>query len=518
MSVMYRALWTDDSQQDPFAYIDEVRGKFTSWALEDNDADPLPDGATEVQLRMNRTRAITVRTIEAESATEPDQESRSLVGMEAITQDSATDGDARGTVWTTVTRVVTDGSAIHVWVENRVESDDVSVRVTVGRPRMVDDLLTIVGKPHLAGSGLLTEVQPISAELVPVLVELLQSETRALPVIVCTEPAGDHDARWSSWAERIARRAGGIAIVATLDSAAVTAFRRTLGDLAVWGGGVRVYVPGNVLDASDGWRHRYTLGHLMSSREDAMVDRIVYSVAQMSARRRVPDEFLGFTTTAPAEATSSVLVGFVSEEDAERERIHWERLLEEQVAETNSVEQDLAQKIGHLDRLRAALEGQQLHDLFWGTAHDTSSDIPDEVHDTSDAILAAQTYLSDRVVVHDGAPRNLDGIDTCPQAFSWGNKTWRGLRALAAYAEARSSGFKGGFWEWCKEGGPFAWPANSKASFDDRVDQRAKQRQTESVTCSARVDKCRSVGRDHHVEPPQDFRGWRRPRPSRLLL
>jgi hypothetical protein len=74
-----------------------------------------------------------------------------------------------------------------------------------------------------------------------------------------------------------------------------------------------------------------------------MVDRIVYAVAQMSARRRVPEEFLGFTTTAPAKTTPGPLEGFVSEDD-ERERTHWDERLEEQVAETNAAEQELVQK------------------------------------------------------------------------------------------------------------------------------------------------------------------------------
>lgn len=502
MSVLYRALWSDNHQESPSEYLDAARARFSSWALEDGEAGPLPDGDTNVELRMNRTRTITLRTVEGERPVDGDAGTVLLVGFEGVTQDS-TQGDDDGTTWTTVTRAVTDGTSVHVWVENRVESDDLALRVQVGRPRMVDDLLAIPGKPHLAGSGLFTEIQQISAEFVPVLVELLESPTRALPVIVCTEPGGDHDGRWATWAERIARRAGGIATVVTLDSDAVTAFRRALDDLAVWGGGVRVYTPTPVVAAAEGWRHRYTLGHLMASREDAMVDRIVYSVAQMSALRRVPDEFVGFTTTAPAEGVQGKHAGMVSEEDAERDRAHWTGLLEDQVAETNAAEQELAQKIGHLDRIRAALEEKGLHDVFWGTQHAATVDIPDEVHDTSEALLAAQTYLTDHLEVHDDAARDLDGIDTCPQAYSWGNKTWRGFRALAGYAEARSNGFQGTFWDWCKEGGPHAWPANSKhlsMSESDSVQTNKKMSRTRVLPVSKQVDSSGTVTMLSHLK------------------
>lgn len=473
MSVLYRALWSDESQDDPGGFIDKARAKFTAWALDDPEAEPLPDGSAEVSLARDRVRAIEIRSV--------DEEGNVGTGLEGVARDSTTSGDPNGTVWTTVMRVVAMGAGINVWVENQVETEDVALRVKVGRPRMVDDLLTLPGKPHLAGSGLFIDVQPITADQVPVLIEHLQSTTRSLPVIVCSEPGGEHDGRWQIWAQRIARRAGGIASVFTLGAEAVTAFRREIGPLAVWGGGVRTYMPGPVSDPSDGWRHRYILGHLMTSREDSMIDRVVYGVAQASTRRRVSDAFLRFTTAPPA-ATPSTPSQVVSEDEMVRERASWEAALEDQVADTNEAVRELNQKLGHLGRIRAALEEQGLHHLFWGTLHETREDIPDVVQDTSEAVMAAQIYLSDRVVVHDDAARDLDGIDTCPQAYSWGNKAWRGFRALAAYAEARASGFRGSFWDWCREGGPFAWPANSK---------HLSMTESETVQNNEKLSRCR---------------------------
>jgi len=50
MSVLYRALWSDESQVDRDGFIEQARARFTAWALEDSDADPLHDGTTEVAL------------------------------------------------------------------------------------------------------------------------------------------------------------------------------------------------------------------------------------------------------------------------------------------------------------------------------------------------------------------------------------------------------------------------------------------------------------------------------------
>ncbi len=46
----YRALWSEDSQEDPHGYLAEARAKFSHWAMENSDAEPLSavDSTTEV--------------------------------------------------------------------------------------------------------------------------------------------------------------------------------------------------------------------------------------------------------------------------------------------------------------------------------------------------------------------------------------------------------------------------------------------------------------------------------------
>lgn len=497
MSVQYRALWTDESQADPLGYLDVVRRLFSSWAIEDRDAASLPDG-TITHDRPSGTRTISLRTV----GRRPTNAEAALHGIEGVTQDAVTEADGKATTWTTVTRAVTDGSSVQLWVEIRVESDDLSLRVKVGRPRLVDDLLTIPGKPHLGGSGLFIDVLPIQAPHISVLVDTLRSPNRMLPVIVCSEPGGAHDNRWTVWAERIARRAGGIASVVTVDSAAVAAMREELGQLAIWGGGVRVYTPAPLDESSDGWRHRYTLGHLVASREDAMIDRIVYSVAQMSTRRRTDPAFADFTSTAPPVDGGMARpddVGHLSEEQAEAQRLEYE--LERDLAqeEYDALHRELNQALGHLDRMRRTLEEQKLASVFWATQHDAGNDIPDEVQDTDDAILSAQTYLADWLVVHEDAPRELDGINTAPQSVAWGNTTWRGFRALAAFAEARAIGFQGGFFEWCKSGPPLGWPASSK---------KLSMSESETVQNSSKMSAARRLPVSRDVDSSGEVTMW----------
>lgn len=93
---------------------------------------------------------------------------------------------------------------------------------------------------------------------------------------------------------------------------------------------------------------------------------------------------------------------------------------------------------------------------------DNSVDVLAQVHDADEAILMALACLSDWLVIHDEAPRELDGINTAPHATAWGRTVWRGLRALAAFAADRSAGFQGNFYDWCRSGAPNGWPATTK--------------------------------------------------------
>lgn len=449
MSVLYRALWTDATQGDVAQHLDDLKLRCAAWATESAEPGPLPEGKAELSLSLGRRRQIDHRALAEDAGRQ---------GFELVTRDQK-DGEA--TVWATVIRVVADAAGVHSLIENRMESDDLAMRVAVGRPKVVHELLVVPGKPALGSSKILLGAVAIPADGITVLTDILGSPSRALPVIVCSEPGGYHDGTWQTWANRIAARVEGIAAVITLDTEAVTAFREEFGDLAIWGGGIRVYAPTAVTSAADGWRHRYYLRSRIEQATTGTIDRIVYSVAQLSTRRRIPEVFSVFAarSTAPAKT----LDGLLSAEELATEREQLEFALDLEVAERSELEKELAKANGHLARLKDELIHRNLGDILWGTQHEVTASIPDEVQDTSEAVLAAQTYLSRWLALPDSAMREIDDIDTAPTAYAWGNTTWRGLRALAAYAEDRAAGWnKGGFWEWCLEGGPLTWPATTK--------------------------------------------------------
>lgn len=107
--------------------------------------------------------------------------------------------------------------------------------------------------------------------------------------------------------------------------------------------------------------------------------------------------------------------------------------------------------------------------------------------------MAAQIYLSEWLVIPESAIRELDDIDAAPEAYNWGNKTWRGLRALAAYAQDRAGGWdRGGFWDWCASGPLLGWPATSK---------KLSMSESETVQNSDRLSRTRVFDVDRDVDP-----------------
>ena len=451
MSVLYRAVWSVDTSTPEVSLPQFLEG-IARWAQETHDPTPLAEGTTYLKASQRRDREVSVRRVGGEA-------------FEVVVIDRAPAGR---TEWTTVVRVVAEDGQTHCLVELDMSSDDLAQRVKVGRPRVVRELLTVGANPRLGRSRIVNNLAPIPANGTSILTDLLADPARTLPVVVCAEPSGVHGNGWIAAADAIATRVEGIATVVTLDEAGVDLFRHELGQLAVWDGGVRLYVPDVVTAAADGWRHRYYVRSRFEASRDATIDRVVYSLAQLSTRRRIPELFRRFGARVDraintSDDSADGLTGTGGESDFNEARERWEFELELAHDEQSSVERELANATGHLARLKEALVSEGRADLLWGTQHPTGDSIPDEVQDASEAVLAAQVYLSDWLVLPDTAVRDLAGIDSAPEAYNWGNKIWRGLRALAAYAEDRDGGWdRGGFWEWCASGPLLGWPATSK--------------------------------------------------------
>ena len=475
MSLLYRAVWSDASSPDSAATVAKMRSLLTDWAKEEENSGDLVEGASEFEVSQGRHRLVSLKTLSATAF-----------------EFAATDvipGDP--TEWVTLVRIIAVDDVMHALVELSMSSDDLALRVAVGRPKVVHELIGATARPRLGGSRLLQEPLVLPAPEVALLIDLLENPNRSLPIIVCAEPPASRNDGWLRIAASLAARAEGVAIVVTLDAVAVTAFRDALGSLAIWDGGIRVYAPGVVVRDSEGWKHRYYSRARLEVSRQATVNRIVYAVAQLSTRRRMPDAFHAFSDQNDQEAAAENEM--IPRQELISAQKTWEVDVELARDEQSSLERELSSATGHLARLKKALIDHGQTALLWGAEHEEQGAVPDTVQYTSEAVMAAQAYLAEWVALPDSAIRELDDIDTAPEAYNWGNKTWRGLRALAAYAEDRAGGWSnGGFWEWCASGPLLGWPATPK---------KLSMTEGETVQNSVKLSRTRIFEVSDEVEP-----------------
>lgn len=472
MSLLYRAQWRDESAGA--AYVETAAEIFGRWAQHDQGVACLDDGeyVFDKPGEIGAMRLVTVRRYMDDR----------YVGIEMRARDEPPGSTSPRAVWTTVLRVVVADGGVDVLVENAMDSDDPTATIKVGRPRLVDQLLELPGQHRVGGQTITAEPIDVFAERSGYFVDLLRAADRTLPVIVFSEPTEGTDSRWRQRAEQVARRARGIAVVATLDRAAASALRGQIGSLGVWDGAIRTYMPAPLNSEADGWRHRYITRDVVVASAGRVVDRLVSQVAQLSTRRR-PSENFDRLDPAPAGAELAVLRDLADQHAFETELAAEDRA---------TVERELGHALGHLDRIRVALATVGHEELYWRLKDAAAPDvIPDDVQDTTEAFVMAQAHLSAWLVVPDSAERSLDGIDSAPNAGAWGRTAWRGFRALATYARRRSEGFNGNFWVWCEAGEPFAWPATPKKlsmTESETVQSNAKYRDARRFIVDADVD------------------------------
>lgn len=478
MTLIYRSLWSDEvpSGGGVEGYVEQAGRRFAAWARREGqdrrppsevaleaDDTPAPDGRTSLG-----DREVTLFRLDEGN------------GFEGVTVDHADDGN----VWTTRVRLRAQERRVHVVVDNSVEGDDPTAKIAVGRPVVVDLLLDLAAAPRLGSGVVQADVLPVSAEAVPALVEHLRDPARQLPVVVFTDRADTGRPTVRDLAAQVARRSAGVAVVATLDGAAVTAFREQLNDLAVWGGAVRTYMPAPMAGPRDAWRHRFVTVDRFRERPAAAVDRLVAATAALSTRRAVPEVMSVFDTVAgDAEERNAVL------------RVE-KQILEEQVLaaaiDAGDIAEQLTRSMSHLDRLRSSLTDHGMADLFWGTKSTQDLDLPDDVETVTMAFLVAQESLSLWLALPDEALQQVERLDTAPSSRAWGNNVYRGLRALAAYAEQRAAGEPGDFWRWCESSRhPLVWPATTK---------KLAMSESETVTSNPKFMRARMLPVDVAVD------------------
>ncbi len=439
MSVISRIIWAaDDAGLSHSDLLDAARRAIAPWAMEADDVELPHDGAQAFERTGNNPG---LRTVTVREAEEP---CGLLVQVE--------DDDRNGAVWGVQVRLAFVDGKVHGWVDNTLESETIAAPVSLGRPRVVDDLLLVGRKPRMGTSNILSDPEEIPAAAVSVLRDLLADPARGLPVVVVTCPRPGFDSQGKFHATNLAKRLTGLATVVTLDPIAQDTLKAALPDrLAVWGGAIRVYAPGSLVSPA---AHRLYSGDLIRQRG---VDPVINWVTAMSSRRR-PAQSLRLVDQAGRAsqpgATSTEVEELILERDIAREE------LDNEILERAEVEAELNKALLLVRRLRQlGFESRRSDDV--SQAEQEAEEEGDALMTVSEAVSRARGKLAAHLALPEGAERDLDRVDAAPNALAWGNTVWRGLTALAEYAhDVREGAYSGGFWNWCVREG--SWPATPK--------------------------------------------------------
>jgi len=257
----------------------------------------------------------------------------------------------------------------------------------------------------------------------------------------------------------------GVAQVFVLSPTEVEAFKVAIGEeLAVWGGGARLYLPVDVPGGMRPERHRYVPGARAARFEAAAAEIFVDLLAMSVPATPPPREFesvqralSGLNVSDDLEVYAAVAQAEADEKDTTIQEL-WKRLQVEEYSkldleiENEDLTKEINRVVGGFAR-RGGLSG--LVDEL-----DPSFALPDTVATVDEAIENARRLNG--VAIHPDSVRDIEKIETATNATAWANSIWRGFRALDAYASSKGA-VAGGFWEWCVAAPSlWTWPATSK--------------------------------------------------------
>jgi hypothetical protein len=429
VALLYRAIWNDDRPD-----LRQGAGEaFFSWVLE---KDPRTNGrADHSWTPIDDSQAF--RQVAIGGLTETDQ--------------------ATGTEWITTLRVSQGDETSSGWLNIDVErtTDEAFERTEVAAPRLVRALIDAghdqAGNPRIGPVNLSTNALGINSptQVTEELVPLVEDPERRVPLVFFSHDGSEDPGITANRAHMAAEQLAGIARVYLLTNVAQYVFNDELGeDLAVWGGGARMYLPGDL----DPWRHRYVPWYHVKRHPREAGRRFSWMLRNVSPATRLPEQLRHLDSEIRQSEVHS-LKAVVKRRDDEIESLRQElkRMEEEHLdavalAEEAQVESDA--RLQQVVSLSASLNKDD--------AESAEVTLPEKVSTFEEVVELARDHLR-MLSIPEDAPQDIDRLDNAMEGPVWARKAWHGLRALNQYAMSRE---EGGFVSWCQRGHPLAWPTS----------------------------------------------------------
>jgi hypothetical protein len=488
MAILYRAIWTEDRSDLPTVVFDAFRlwvdgksdgqldvpesgkssGQSFTW-----DGHPARGGKkvqhpAEVDVEWTRQgEAVVLRTAFVEHKPDGSRWATTVRSWKGL---NAANGEPQAWVWVDVAAVAE-------------ESLD---RVVIAAPALVQTMLEEGENPRRRCVSLSTTASKCSgAEEAETLAELLTDPERDLPVIVFADFGAVHGGSTgtvpiSAAMRQAARKGAGIAAVYSVDTGARDALGDILGrEFTLADAAFRIFLPGlDPARSRDDWRHRQTPPERYLRYPSTAATLILRAIGPSSAARRAPKSYEDARRLLEANGQQNVadwqaLLDLADEQNAaHRTQL---ALNEDRYVELLSEFEDSQSRVASLlesegaarvdlERALRLLRQGGLEDDYWSAkASDPHTEVPSQANSPSEAVELAREHLAEFLRIPDAACVDIEDIDAAIESRAWGQTSWEGFRALAAYAEARRTRtFEGAFWNWCESGHPLAWRASSK--------------------------------------------------------
>ncbi len=449
MAVTYRAIWQEDRPELVDAAIDAFRG----WATGKHGCLTFDDEGVGGECVSSDGRRVWATQLEA---TEESGRALELI----LREDSETDR------WITTVRVAVEDEEQWVWVDVEHNAEDPwAPRPQIAAPKLVSTLLEesilASGDPRwgvirLSGKAMVVRPEEVAEKAV----NRIRSPHRRSPEVVFAHSYKGGAAETMERAKRAAARLAGAASVLVLPEDAVGPFNEGIGtEDGLEFGQVRLYLPGEVPPH----RNRVLASGFVARHASATAIQLGLFLQPAMANRRPPpplDRALGRLRRGRGSAEGDLLVVAEQEVEVARRAVaSKDHELEQARSEHDDLVFELMDRDEKIGTLQRVIDSYR---LGAGEISKAEMAIPREVLSITEALELARLHLDGLSIPEGvGRDRDLEELDQTTTATAWGNTTWRGLRALHAYAMEAGS-VDGGFREWCKQGGPDAWPATSK--------------------------------------------------------
>jgi hypothetical protein len=363
--------------------------------------------------------------------------------------------------WSTILTAMRGDGESWLWLDLEWVSESPWGRAPTVKPPRLAQYLLVDGTVHQGPVVLHPAHMEVSTpEQARLLAALVTRSDRTAPIVVLSHDPHANQAERSMRARSLARELTGTASVHLLGRDATAEFNRSMPqDLEVFAGAARTYMPDRGPLSGSLGRHRVMGTGWFEADARSAAARLARPLVTRALAVRPPELYrdrlrpLMRQRDAAGHDVELLLAQTIkAEEQADAARqdavaVRFERDFEaEQHVETQG---ELDSALARVRWLESELDKARVHMAGVETPEEFESiDV-----ESFGQLLGEARHRLPRVKIG-ATDQAASALDSWPSSSVWARKTWRALRSLQSFADAKADGWAGDFMMWCKASAP----------------------------------------------------------------